>query len=213
MFVYPDGPASGKRRRVAQGPNSGELKFKRPICEACNSAVTQKPDRAYHDLITALELEGGGEAGLFELDPSLSDDMHYLAVCRYFGKLLGNHLADMGAPIPIRLCDFVSGATANNCVYLAVRDDPRGGELRSGFEGVAVITALPDLHPVRVHTSLTVGKTQFLFGLVFAEAEIAALRVQHAHFVEACRASAEATRTASKPDPILAKLGLSRGTG
>lgn len=210
MFIHPEGAAPGARPRVAQGPKSDALKFEKPICQACNSAVTQVPDHAYSDLVEALEAAGSGQEGLFKLDLKFSEDAHYQAVCRYFGKLLGNRLADMAAPIPIRLCDFVRGASVDNGVFVVLRDDPRGGELRSGFDGVAMITVLPDLRPVRVQTSLTVAATQFLYGMVFTEAEIAALEAEHPAYVETCRAAARATMAAPAPDPLLSRLGLER---
>lgn len=210
MYVYAGGTESGTRPLVAQGPKSDALKFERPICQSCNSAVTQRPDRAYHDLISAIEAGGGGAAGLQRLDPALSDPENYHAVCRYFGKLLGNHLADMEAPIPIRLCEFVGGMTQENCVYVAVRDDPRGGELRSGFDGVAIITVLPDLLPVRVQTSRTVGNSQFLFGFEFSDVEIETLKGAYPEFVATCREAAQAAQSASAPDPLLTRLGLDR---
>src|SRR5579863_3442837 len=47
-----DGFSSG---RIAQGIKSDHLKFNNPICEQCNSSVTQESDRAYDNFISQLE--------------------------------------------------------------------------------------------------------------------------------------------------------------
>jgi hypothetical protein len=54
MHVFTDGDFRGPAR-VAQGPKSDHLKFQSPICEVCNSSLTQESDRAYDAFIKAVE--------------------------------------------------------------------------------------------------------------------------------------------------------------
>lgn len=207
--------------RVAQGPSSSHLKYESTICERCNSATTQESDRAYDRLIEYIERNGSDIAAItnafnqpeFQVGAQL-----YIPVFRYFAKLLGCHLADIRAPIPIHLSRFVAKKNAKNCIWLDVRRDLEYQRISTEFSisdlryaahgGLVVITKAPKLLPVRLHTTMTVGPVQFVFFYVFTIFEISEMRLCYPEFVRWCEQQAQlATENPISPSH-LQKLGL-----
>jgi hypothetical protein len=206
--------------RIAQGPKSDALKFHSPICNACNSANTQAADRAYDLLVTTIEADGGD---LTAIDATLAthlreDGPHYTDTFRYFAKLLGCHLADLPAPIPKRLCEFVKGETDLNCIWLEIRHDRRLESLKEHIPevkyvahgGLVVISNKVTLLPERLYSTLTIGRVQFIYYLHLHPLEVAALRRDFPEFVATTADAAQRALVDPIPDVDLERLGLDR---
>lgn len=194
------------RPKVAQGPKADTLKFEATICNACNSAVTQESDRAYDAFIqqfAGTQDDASIEAVFSDL---AQDEARARPVFRYFAKLLGCHLADLGAPIPRRLVDFVLCRSEQNCIWLQVRRDPAYEAMSqlvpdlsyAAHGGLAVTTTKPRLDPRRLHSSLTIGPIQFVYWLVLHPLEVLELKWRHRSVVESWRGAAR--RAMEDPD-------------
>jgi hypothetical protein len=86
-----DGYPSGK---IAQGVDSTHLKFENPICERCNSSVTQESDSAYDRFIAQMEYDGPDVKEIYRIfsDPRFCKDRSFKSIFRYIG-ILRNYLA------------------------------------------------------------------------------------------------------------------------
>jgi hypothetical protein len=205
--------------RVAQGPNSGYLKYKSMICERCNSSVTQASDYAYDEFVRRIELDGGSEysisAAVAELREASSPN---IPLYRYFAKLLGCHLADLDAPIPLHLSRFVGTETDKNCIWLQIRRDPNFDQMAGALPdqrpkyaahgGLAVITRKPKLLPSRLYSTVTIGSIQFIFYYVLTYFEILEMRLRHQEFIRRCATTARHAINDPIPWSDLERLGL-----
>lgn len=209
--------------KVAQGLNSKYLKFENPICERCNSFVTQESDRAYDQLIEQLERGGSNSEEFYRIFSDArfckgTQLQPYIPLYRYFAKLLGCQLADMGAPIPFHLSRFVAKETDRNCIWLGIRRDATyqqhanklpGQKLRyAAHGGLVVITKKSNFLPARLYTTMTIGPTQFSFFFVLTKFQILEMRLRFPLFIAWC--SEVARRSIDDPIPAeqLEKLGL-----
>lgn len=212
--------ASGERARVAQGPNSRHYKFACAICGVCNNAVTQESDRAYDLLIAAIERRGtADEEVLKALDSVLLEGTSsYLPTFRYFAKLLGCQLGEIGAPIPRQLATFVSRKSKKNCIFLNARVDLEYRNIKATSQnwdgrymasgGLVVITREPNLLPRRIYTTLTVGHVQFQYWYVLSTLEVLEMRLRFPAFVTWCAETARDAKKYSIPQSKLQQLGL-----
>ena len=207
--------------RSAQGIRSKRLMFESPICHRCNSVVTQAADRAYDRFIARLEnlhQQGNDLASLTEEESYGAGAEDKLAVRRYYAKILGCHLADFRAPIPLRLAEFVVGRTDDACIELRIRSDPDYKAYAASHSsllvqhaehgGLAVIGDSTSLAPTRFHSTSAIGPVQAIFWLRLQEQEVVELRNHHAVFYMRC---AEQIKCAiHEPIPIkeLEQLGL-----
>ena len=207
--------------RLAQGLKSSHLKFSSTICENCNSSVTQESDRAYEALISYIETCGAEDDAIAKAfsDPEFSKESNlYIPLFRYFAKLIGCHLADVGAPIPLHLSRFVAKKHSKNCIWLDVRKDLDYQRMTENFPGdvisyaahggLVIITKAPKLLPVRVHTTMTAGAIQFVFIYVFTIFEIWEMRLAHRHFIQQCANEARAAIDNPVPPEQLERIGL-----
>jgi len=182
--------------RNAQSAQSTHLKFRRPICERCNTHATQYADRAYDVLIDAVEQSDGSQDGMDAAASALLRNPFTPAASatfRYFGKLLGCHIAEAEAPIPARISAFVLGSNRINCIHLAVRADERYEQLSqlipepmnyAAHGGLAIVTQRSDYAVTRFVSTLSVGATKFQFEFHTNPFERLALRLNHARYAE-----------------------------
>jgi hypothetical protein len=207
--------------RRAQGLDSKHLKFMSIICQPCNSTITQASDRAYDKFVQIVEAAGDSEAAIgaaYAYIDALKGTDEYTSLFRYFAKLLGCHLADIGAPIPTHLSRFVGKKTNRNCIWLGTRADLSYADMASrlgeagpyaAHGGLVVITREPKLLPTRLYSTSTIGAMQFIFYFVLTLPEIWEMRLRHPKFIRWCADSARATIETPIPVDQLRRLGLS----
>jgi hypothetical protein len=215
-----DGYPSGK---IAQGVDSTHLKFENPICERCNSSVTQESDSAYDRFIAQMEYDGPDVKEIYRIfsDPRFCKGPKlqiYIPLYRYFAKLLGCQLAEIGAPIPLHLSRFVAKKTDQNCIWLGVRRDVTYQQLASRISreelkyaahgGLVIITKMPNLLPSRLYTTMTVGPTQFTFFFVLTALQILEMRLRYPKFITWCAETARRAIDDPIPPSKLEQLGL-----
>lgn len=211
--------------RVAQSSGSKHLKFGSSICEKCNSSTTQEADRAYDQFMIQLERDDASAQELIRafshpIQPNGSQSQSVLPIFRYFGKMLGCQLANIGAPIPNQLSRFVANGTNRNCIWLAIRRDETYEYLSAQLSdeklryaahgGLVVITKAPKLLPSRLYSTLTVGPIQFMFFFVLKRSHIVEMRVRFPGFVQKCRQSALRDMEDRVDSPSFRRLGLYR---
>lgn len=190
--------------RSLQSPNSKRLKFSATICEECNTSRTQPADRSYDLFMSYVETFAKRNIhpnSIFEQSDFRRDSHNYINLFRYFAKLIGCHIAELGGPIPIHLARFASQKSARNCIWIDIGRDPRFDEIQSlspeladlryaAHGGIIVITKQPSLHPVRFVSSRTIGPIciGFWYNLtIFEQIEI---RARFPDFIEYCRREA-----------------------
>ncbi|MBO9131586.1 hypothetical protein J5289_16950 [Rhizobium sp. B230/85] len=188
----------------AQGPNSKHLKFGSVICHHCNSTLTQASDRAYDQFAHVVGSESHAEIAClraYEYLDKIRESEEYLNLFRYFAKLLGCHLADLGAPIPTHLSKFVAREIDRNCIWLGVQPDHGYTDMVSrvgshgpyvAHGGLIVITKKPKLLPSRFHSTSTVGPIQFVYYYNLTLRELFEMRVRHPSFIKWCAEYANA---------------------
>lgn len=211
--------------KKAQGLGSKYLKFESSICEKCNSSVTQESDRAYDQFITQLELDDANAQEWFRVfsDPRFCEGVELypaLPIFRYFAKILGCQLADIGAPIPLHLSRFVAKRTNRNCIWLGIRRDPTYQDLSSHLTneklkyaahgGLVVITKAPRLLPSRLYTTMTVGQIQFTFFFVLKAVHVWEMQLRFPAFVKWCAEMTKEAATEPLQPAVLKRLGLER---
>ena len=196
--------AEGEPGRSAQGPGSKHLKFRVPICHACNTTRTQSADRAYDRVVGALEQANIEQS---EIDAAVQSCLRSgdADAFRYFGKLLGCQIADAGHPIPRRLSRFVAGEIRNAPLHLWARPDAtyadmateRGGEIQyAAHGGLVVLTKKPKFLPVGYASTTTIGPIQFHYRYSFGTIEQMAIKSRREFTAECARAVAEHPMTA-----------------
>jgi hypothetical protein len=186
--------------RIAQSSNSKHFKFSNPICETCNTSRTQVADRAYDALISNLEM--AVQTGK-PLEEAISSRNIPIDIFRYFGKLLGCHLADVNAPIPLYLSKFVAGTAGRNCIHIWTRFDPdfekitpakspEGKYIHAAHGGLVISTKAPKLYPIEYRSTVSIGAIQFVFWYCLTIHEILETRIGHSDFVNSCKQDARA---------------------
>ena len=214
---------SADERRLAQGINSAHLKYQNPICERCNTYVTQESDLAYDRFVVRVEREGATRESAYKVfsdSPFCKGSSLYIPLFRYFAKLLGCHLSDINAPIPIHLSRFVAKMTSKNCIWLDIREDPTYRSLSERLSdeklryaahgGLVVITRMPKLLPSRLYSTMTIGSLQFLFYFNLTMFEIWEMQLRFPEFIKTCAETARATIEEPIRQPTLELLGLIR---
>lgn len=184
--------------KTAQSTKSKHLKFKSRICKECNGAKTQAADREFdrlHDYILEEIDSSNDPANVWKLDRYKINSKDYINVFRYFAKILSCHLADANAPIPIRLASFAIGNSDQNYISLAVQVDPTyeniekeyGNHQFAAHSGLIIRADKKSSRLQRFHSTLTIGKAQFVFYLELAEVEISSLAAFHCDFYDWCQ--------------------------
>ena len=188
---------SEERGRIAQSVKSKHLKFESRICQTCNGARTQLPDREF-DKFSMLALQ---RLRLQQEPKSLLDDVgyqvgspSYLNLFRYFAKLLCCHLAEIDAPIPRRLSQFTISKSQCNCVWLDIRRDwtyeqaeAQLGEFQyAAHGGLLVYSNRANNAPERFHSTVTFGPLQYVFFIYLAPIEILELKYIYREFYDWC---------------------------
>ncbi|MHB1217414.1 MAG: hypothetical protein ACYC1L_04340 [Alphaproteobacteria bacterium] len=210
----------GKKWKLAQSDKSNHVKFKSTICEECNTATTQRSDKAYDAFIEEIEkadinddaVKSAAEKFLIE------NETLYLPTFRYFAKLLGCHLADIKAPIPNQLANFVACKSERNCIWLNIRVDqdyketiaelPDFAQKRVAHGGLIVITKKPNFFPTKFYSTLTIGAIQFMFFYELTHLEIRELQFFFKDFASWCAEKAQATIEDDDSLEHLARVGL-----
>jgi hypothetical protein len=219
MYVGKD--AADEPMRLAQGTRSKHLKFQSVLCERCNTSVTQESDFAFEECVDLIECNVTDESAILRAfdDPRFRPEgALYTPLRRYFGKLIGCHLADSGAPIPFHLSEFVAKATDEDRIWMDVRVDPSYSEWCDLFErdhmsyaahgGLTIITTAPELLPSRAYSTATVGSLQFMYCYHFTVLEVMEMQRLHWDFVERCAATARQAMEQPNRQADLNRLGL-----
>jgi hypothetical protein len=207
--------------KFAQGINSSYLKYQSKICEQCNSSTTQESDIAYDTFVANCEPYINSKdfsSKAWEQTDFREGQRLRNPLFRYFGKLLGCHLADIKAPIPTRLCRFVEKKSERNCIWLGVRRDVEFDNQRATAAptrisyaaqgGLVIIAKKPKLFPITAHSTVTIGSTQFIYYLNFTTIEILEMRLRFPHFIQSCAEDARLAIDAPIPADQRKSLGL-----
>jgi hypothetical protein len=219
--MYVGASNSGEPMRLAQGIRSKHLKFRSVICERCNTSVTQESDRAFEQFVDLIE-QNGSDYQAFRIafdDPRFRPEGSlYTPLFRYFGKAIGCHLADDGAPIPVHLSRFVRGSTDRNCIWLDMRVDPSYSELLNlvskehtsyaAHGGLVIVTKAPKLLPTRAYSTATIGPIQFMFWFTYTLPEVLEMRLRYPDFIDRCAATARKAIEEPISQADLDRLGL-----
>lgn len=167
-------PGTTKPPRFAQSTNSKALKFRARLCQPCNTASTQAPDRAFealHDRVSQIYKRRGNLDGVSPEELLPAGIEGYDDTFRYFAKLLACHLAEMGAPVMSEICDFARGKTSFNPMNFGVELDPiyeqlaaSAGAVQYAAHGGVMVTGEEGIHwPQAFYSTLTIGPIQYHF--------------------------------------------------
>lgn len=188
---------SDKSYRFAQGVKSKKFHFSAPVCSTCNNVTTQPSDiefAAFHQVVKsqlAIELEGR-EA--FNSPRYREGSTAYLNIFRYFAKLLSCHIASVNGPRPIHLSSFALSQHNNNCIFLAIDQDPvvvdqSGGAQDSQYAahgGLIVPINKRTLLPTKFWSSLTLSNVRYCFWHELNWLQAIALKSFHSEFWSRC---------------------------
>lgn len=205
----------GQVYKIAQSSKSKHFKFRPSICRECNTSITQESDFSYEFFVNAAE-----EKAKSGLDPNRTfedkyflERRNYLALFRYFAKLMGCHLNECGVPIPSHLARFVAKQTNRNCIWLSIRlntdfviEAEQDGFAAHG--GLVIIIKEPTLHPIRFHSARMIGSLRMFFWYDMTLLEIQEMRFRFPEFVEHCAQMASETIKSTTLDNDLQWLGL-----
>jgi len=189
MIIGRFGDATGNLKHV-QSAKSAALHFTARICEPCNNARTQAADREFdrfHQAVSA-RIANNEDPKLFFDDErySLGSDA-YLNVFRYFAKLLCCHIADVGAPRPLRMSQFALGEASSNCIWLKIDEDwdykqasaQLGAHQYAAHGGLVVYGHKKTGGAKGFHSTLTVGRVRYIFFSRLTSLEQLVLRICH----------------------------------
>lgn len=218
LYVLNDRMDSSESK-FAQSIRSKYLKFKAPICEACNTKKTQMADREFDNFhrIVSEHLRNGEEiTTVFENCRYIVGSAEYLNIFRYFAKLLCCHLAEIQAPRPVRLSRFAIGKSSINCVWLAVKKDFTYNQMRGKIEdfqyaahgGLIVYGHKKTGNAKAFYTTLTIGQIQYIFFIRLGWIEQLQLRVFYPKFSRWCRQQVNIFKNSPLSAEELKKLGL-----
>lgn len=212
---------SDGRGRIAQSIKSKHLKFESRMCQTCNGARTQMPDREF-DNFTTLALQ---KLRLQQEPKSLLDEntyqvgsSSYLNLFRYFAKLLCCHLAEVDAPIPKRLSQFAICNSQRNYVWLDIcRDwtyeqaEPLLGEFQYAAHGGLLVYGNRDTNaPEGFHSTVTFGPLQYVFFMYLAPIEILELKYIYREFYDWCCSHVEFAKQTPLSDNHQRSVGFLR---
>lgn len=180
--------------KTAHGVKSNSLKFRTKICDRCNSNVTQESDRAFDALRKELSDYSAEEIQnqkIWSAPDFKLGGLYYTPMFRYFAKLLGCHLAEIGAPIPVHLSNFVRKHSPANCIWLGIRSNPEleaDGQVKSSVSqgGLTIITKKPSFQPLGIASSVTFGTVQYFYQYRWTWPEKMEMRLLHKDFVKEC---------------------------
>jgi len=93
---------ANEKNTIVQSIKSNHLKFKKSICKTCNNASTSSYDRAHdtliHYIITNISTLNPNQS--IQISDVFSDNNSVKNCYRYFVKIFGCALCDIGAEIP-----------------------------------------------------------------------------------------------------------------
>jgi hypothetical protein len=207
------------RARTAQSIKSKHLKFESKICQSCNGARTQMPDREF-DRFSTLALQ----RLRLKMDSAspLSDNAYrvgsssYLNLFRYFAKILCCHLAEIDAPIPRRISQFAIGKIQCNYVFLDIRRDwtykqaaDELGEFKYAAHGGLFMSGNRMTNaPEAFHSTITIGPLQYVFSVYLAPIEVLELRCAYREFYDLCCSYTEFFKQAPLSEEHQRSLGF-----
>lgn len=195
-----------RKAKYAQGPKSNNLKFNSRICGICNSERTQPSDREFDKLNAEVQklIKGGIDlmSAFTNNDRYIKNQEPYLNIFRYFAKLLSCHMAEVNAPRPHRLTEFAIGRSAENCIWLWIKEDwsykniestiglkqytAHGGLVAYGSKTTGAATGF--------HSTLTVGAAQYVFWINLLDEEMREMKMEHPIFFEWSKSMVEHNR-------------------
>ena len=201
--------------KIAQSSKSKHLKFPPSICHKCNTSTTQHSDLSYDLFVRSAEEKARSGVHPQEAleDNYFLDKNNFLALFRYFAKLMGCHLHESGVPIPLHLARFVAQQTDRNCIWLStclnpglsISVEPEGF---AAHGGLVTITKEPTLHPIRFHSARMIGSIRMIFWYDMTSLEIWEMRLRFPDFVERCARKACETMKSPTRERDLKWLGL-----
>ncbi|WP_420565745.1 hypothetical protein [Thalassobaculum sp.] len=195
--------ASAQRPKIAQGPQSKNLKFNHSICENCNSNKTQPADQEFdrfHEKCSAALETNTNPSEVFKFPP-YNDNYNYLNVFRFFAKLLCCQIADNGGPRVRDLSSFSIGCSDNNIISLYISKNPiieryekiTGHRIYASHGGLMVSTNLETGRIQKLISQLAIESIEYSFWIeLFPAAQI---ELEH-KFRAFCDKAREAVRVA-----------------
>jgi hypothetical protein len=210
---------SDERGRIAQSIKSKYLKFESRMCQTCNSAWTQVPDREFDNFTTLalqkLRLQQEPKSLLGENIYQVGSPS-YLNLFRYFAKLLCCHLVEVDAPIPKRLSRFAICKSQRNCVWLDIRRDwiyeqaePELGKFQYAAHGGLLVYGNRDTNaPDGFYSTVTFGPLQYVFFVHLTPIEILELKYIYREFFDCCRSHIELAKQTPLSDNYQRSVGF-----
>lgn len=206
-------PTGGSMQPVylLQSPNAKRLKFSATSCEICNTSATQRADRVYSTFIARAEAYASQDLhprAVFDKKDLQTGSELYTDLFRYFAKLIGCHIAEIGAPIPMHLARFVLQRNSRNCIWIDIGRDSQFDKIQNvlgndsplqyaAHGGIVIVTKPPSLTPIRFVSSRTVGPIGIGFWYNLTLPEQIEMRLRFPDFVEECRNLARAQQANS----------------
>lgn len=186
--------------RSAQGPKSQAFHFSARMCSLCNGSRTQAADREFdrfNDLVSLLLSQNKDPSLVFDLPRYAVDSEAYLNVFRYFSKILCCHVAESCGPRPLEACEFATGKTSRNIVFLNIDEDPTylayleafGENKFASHGGLIVPFDQRTQNPTSFRSSLSLGAARYTFWVRFEPIVGVALRAFHYEFWHKCEAA------------------------
>ena len=196
---------SNQRPLHMNSSKSKNAKFKKSICNDCNSNLTKPYDEAYDLFSEHLRslMHAGVDPNEIVRRPPWSDP-HSIASwnCRkYFGKLIGCHAAESNAPIPLRLSRTLLDQDACPSVHATIdcHEDWQQGlqYLRSNGDdfahiahhGLSVSFNKHTEMPEHYRSGLRIDYADVYFQYDFNELEVSDLVNNHTTFLEPLKLS------------------------
>ena len=212
--------------KLAQSKNSKFLKFAPSICRRCNSCRSQPADRAFDALnsLVQRQVEKGNDLHNVLRDVRYAETNQLLNALRYFAKLLCCQIVSSGGPSPRRLANFAIGRTNNPFIHLRIRynEFPDALEELVGEEAPQVFADLPyaahgglviygcnsTAIPNGFHSTLTIGRAQYVFYWRTNACERVQLKFCYPDFARRCQALVAEARDKTISQNKKKQLGL-----
>lgn len=184
-----------RKPKLVQSANSVHLKFKSKICNRCNSDITQESDFAYVELARRAEVLASQEnspESVFQEEEFGEGGPSHVPLHRYFGKLLGCHLADSELAIPISLSRFVRKESDEICISLTVANAEKGMPglpditAQASHDGLGIILLLEEHLVTGFASQRQVGRVQYVFSYRLNRQEMLEYKIRFPEMVDKC---------------------------
>lgn len=200
-FVW--GDDSGRRPTHLNSPNSKNAKFKKSICNSCNSSLTKPYDEAYStfsDDLRDLISQSREPNVVCDMWPWNDGTASENVDCRkYFEKLIGCHAAEVDAPIPLYLSKSVYERNFSPCASVTVfcNADLMNALIKARSKGEALphiahhgLSVMFDRQsglPRAYRSGLRIDWAEVQFEYEFDSDEVECLTTLHAVFLDRAR--------------------------